>query len=167
MENSVISQWPLDSNSGHDKGIKTKIAYFVFLGLGSVFSGILSDNFGRKRTVSLFTCLLILSGFITSVAWNREVFNYLWLLVGMGIFGIHVPTYVRVIEILPTKKRLIVALLLFGTAWMIARGAAILVAWTTKDWSLILFTLSLCVCAMLMVKYVCFGKFFLMCMVQM
>lgn len=117
--------------------------------------------FGRRKTAIGFNCLLILGGFVTSMMANQNnytAFDYVLLTVALGIFGTHVPTYVRVVEVLPTKIRLIVSTLLFGSGWAIARSWVTLVILYVKYWTLTMFILSLFACSVLMIRYACLGK---------
>ena len=154
MKETVFTTWPHESGHGHDKSLQVKIPFFVFLSFGCLLGGILADKYGRRKVISGFTCHLILMGFITSVAWSYESFRYSFFLMGMGIFSLYVPTYVRLVETLPRRRRLILSLVLFGSAWTMARISAVLVAYVTKDWRLLLFALSLAVCAIMMLSLI-------------
>ena len=161
MKETVFTRWPQQKGSHHDHGLRVKNIFLISLGTGSLLGGILADIYGQKRVASKFMCFLIISGFLTSFAWSLESFTYLWFFLGTGVFGVYVVTYVRVVEVLPVKYRVPVALVLFGSSWTMARMAAIVIAWASKDWSLIVFTLSLWVCAMMMVKHVCCSKYWI------
>lgn len=158
MDKTVFTEWPQNRNQSHDHGMGIKSIFLGSLCIGSLIGGILADNFKRKNVIIGFACLLSLSGLLTWIAWNIESFTCLWFFMGTGILGTYVVTYIQIVENMTNKYRVAGALALFGSSWNIARMAASLLAWATRDWSMIFFILSLWSCFMLIVKYMCCGK---------
>jgi hypothetical protein len=154
MEIPLFADFPQGSRED-EAAAKQHIKHMFFLAaaIGSCVAGLLADVAGRRVvTVSFFTTT-VLAGLLASQAPTLGSFYVFWLAAAASMMGAYVVTYVRVVELLPTRLRVVTALVVFGSVWAMARFLAIFFAWLTKDWSPLIFFLSFFTCTVLLLSH--------------
>ncbi|ELU15629.1 hypothetical protein CAPTEDRAFT_92879 [Capitella teleta] len=97
----------------HRSGLVPLISTLFMAGtfVGSIASGILSDKYGRKKTLYAFVILKLVTGLL-----NAYPFNYAWLattrlLMGVANASVYLISFVYVLELCTTKMRAIVGVM--------------------------------------------------------
>ncbi|CAH0719944.1 unnamed protein product, partial [Brenthis ino] len=102
--NSIIMEWDLIC----DRKWLTSFTQTLFqLGtlLGSVFFGMASDRFGRKKPLLVAVVIQVLMGIIAAYVPEFWTFTFVRFLIGMSVGGTMVTGFVMVMEFVGTKYR--------------------------------------------------------------
>ena len=125
------------------KKLEIKSVNALFIGLGSVAAGLLSDTHSRLLTCKLFLSATVVMGLTTLVAKSMAVFEIVWALFGFFSFGSYVAIYVRILERLPPRWMLPVTLFCSGTLWTLSNALGILLPFVSRDWTVVMYSLTL------------------------
>lgn len=60
----------------------SKLCIFGGYAIGTFLAGVVSDNFGRKQAITIFSQLLFCSGIIVTLMPNIMTFSIMWFIVG-------------------------------------------------------------------------------------
>ncbi len=126
---SLVSEWSL---TGAYKFVPSLMTSVQMTGLffGSVISGFLSDQFGRKSTLLGFLSVLLFSGLFSAFARSWQEFTVFRAFIGLGLGGAISVREVLLVEYLSKKNR---SLLWVGSTSFGYFAAGVL-AWLTADW---------------------------------
>lgn len=134
---SILTEYDLVCKRQYLKSLTSSV-FFIGSGLGSVLSGPITDNYGRKLMVCGSTLLLFLSS--CSSAYITEVWQFILLrtVIGISFGGINVSLYVLLTESMPAKKRSLVSNILLGS-WGCGFLLLALLAYYVQIWRQLLF----------------------------
>ncbi|XP_041049626.1 solute carrier family 22 member 5-like isoform X2 [Carcharodon carcharias] len=140
---TIVSEWDLVCNNDWKMPFSMSI-YFLGVLTGSLFSGMLSDGFGRKTV--LFGTMAVQTGFnmLQVFSPNWEIFCLINFLIGFGQVSNYVAAYVLGSELLGRKSiRVTYSTLGVGISYACGYMFLPLVAYFIRSWWMLLFTLSL------------------------
>ncbi|XP_078407126.1 organic cation/carnitine transporter 2-like isoform X1 [Cetorhinus maximus] len=140
---TIVSEWDLVCNNDWKMPFSMSI-YFLGVLTGSLFSGMLSDGFGRKTV--LFGTMAVQTGFnmLQVFSPNWEIFCLINFLIGFGQVSNYVAAYVLGSELLGGKSiRVTYSTLGVGISYACGYMFLPLVAYFIRRWWMLLFTLSL------------------------
>ncbi|XP_067899871.1 organic cation/carnitine transporter 2-like isoform X3 [Heterodontus francisci] len=139
---TIVTEWDLVCNSDWKMPLSMSI-YFLGVLVGSFFSGMLSDRFGRKAV--LFGTMAVQTGFniLQVFSPNWEIFCLVNFLVGIGQISNYVAAFVIGSELLGKSIRITYCTLGIGISYACGYMFLPLVAYFIRSWRALLFTLSL------------------------
>uniref|UniRef100_UPI00398EBCA9 organic cation/carnitine transporter 2-like n=1 Tax=Pristiophorus japonicus TaxID=55135 RepID=UPI00398EBCA9 len=139
---TIVSEWDLVCDNDWKTPLSMSI-YFVGVLVGSFFSGMLSDRFGRKKV--LFGTMAIQTGFnmLQVFSPNWEIFCLFNFLIGIGNISNYVAAFVLGSELVGKSIRIAFSTMGIGIFYALGYMFLPLVAYFIRSWKMLLFTLSL------------------------
>jgi len=113
-----------------------KMIFFSGFAVGTFVAGIVSDMFGRKRSIALFSLLMATSGILTSFMPHYAAFVFLWWLVGIAAIANFTVAFVWVAELCTGKWKVILSMGMQLT-WPCGRALAVGVSYNLTHWQTI------------------------------
>lgn len=106
------------------------LASGVFVGmlLGAFPTGVLSDKFGRKKIIQIWTFIGVIFAFASAVGNNFWFLLFTRCVVGFSIAGASHLSFSLFLECVPTTKRGL-WMMVFMTLWALGSVAEALLAW--------------------------------------
>lgn len=132
---TVISEFGLVCGSS-SLPVIAKMFFFSGFAVGTFVAGIVSDVFGRKRSIALFSLLMASSGIVTSFVPNFAAFVFLWWLVGIAAIANFTVAFVWVAELCTGKWKVVLSMGM-QFAWPTGRALAVAVAHSLPHWATI------------------------------
>ncbi|TRY70110.1 hypothetical protein TCAL_01190 [Tigriopus californicus] len=114
----------------------SKLSLFGGYAIGTFLAGVVSDNFGRKQAITIFSQLLFCSGIIITLMPNIMTFSIMWFIVGMSSISVYTVAFVWVSEIVGGSWKVIVCLVL-SMSFPIARLIVTLTAYFIRDYEIL------------------------------
>ncbi|XP_069754330.1 organic cation/carnitine transporter 2-like [Narcine bancroftii] len=139
---TIVSEWDLVCNNDWKTPLSMSI-FFLGVLIGSLFSGQLSDKFGRKVIMFGTMAVQCVFGIFQVFSPNWEIFCLLNFLVGLGQISNYVAAFVLGTELLRRSIRIMFCTL--GTCISYAIGYMLLplFAYYIRNWRMLLLSLSL------------------------
>ena len=97
-EETIVSEWDLVCGSS-GLPVISKMIFFSGFAVGTFVAGIVSDIYGRKRSILLFSFLMLVSGLTTSFMPVFSSFVIMWWLVGVAAVANFTVAFVWTIEL--------------------------------------------------------------------
>jgi len=97
-EETIVSEWDLVCGSS-GLPVVSKMVFFSGFAVGTFVAGIVSDIWGRKRSILLFSFLMLASGLATSFMPVFPSFIIMWWLVGVAAVANFTVAFVWTIEL--------------------------------------------------------------------
>ena len=94
----MLSEWDLVCDSSY-LPVLAKIIFYSGFGVGTFLAGVVSDVWGRKISMLLFSLLTLISGMATSFMPSFSSFTILWWLVGVSAIASFTVAFVWTIEL--------------------------------------------------------------------
>jgi len=139
-EETVISQYDLVCQRSYLPTL-SKMLFFGGFGLGTFISGIISDSFGRKKSLIGFSLLIFVSGVACSFMPNYISFTVMWIVVGIAAVANFTVAFVWVMELASGKWKIILGMgMQFG--WPLSRMFVLVCAWLLPNWRRIMQVIS-------------------------
>jgi len=114
-----------------------KMLFFGGFGVGTFVAGIVSDTYGRKRAIILFSLLLLVAGLSCSFVPNYPAFIVVWILVGIAAVANFTVAFVWVMELASGKWKILLGMGMQFT-WPVSRMVVVLCAWNLRNWRTIM-----------------------------
>jgi len=131
-EETIVSEWDLVCGSS-GLPVVSKMVFFSGFAVGTFVAGIVSDIWGRKRSILLFSFLMLVSGLATSFMPVFPSFIIMWWLVGVAAVANFTVAFVWTIELAAGKWKVILGMGMQFT-WPFGRGFAVVAAWIFPNW---------------------------------
>ncbi|XP_055695061.1 organic cation transporter protein [Lutzomyia longipalpis] len=129
---TVISEWQLVCNRASMVSV-VEMCFLAGAAVGSVCSGWISDQFGRRTTLMSFATVQCCIGILLAFASSLPTFMVLRFISGVTSMAVLVVSFVLVVELVSGKYRTIIGilnLLPLSIAYMIIAG----IAYGARDW---------------------------------
>ena len=97
-EETVLSEWELVCGSSY-LPVLAKIIFYSGFGVGTFLAGLVSDVWGRKISILLFSLLTLISGMVTSFMPSFSSFTIMWWLVGVSAIASFTVAFVWSVEL--------------------------------------------------------------------
>lgn len=131
-ESTIVTDFDLVCSS-IDIPVMFKMLFFSGFAAGTILAGILSDMWGRKRSIFIFSMVLLVSGLVTSFTPNMYAFIVCWWVVGVAAISSFTVAFVWLAELSSGKWKVILSMFAqFG--WPISRWIMVLIAWYLPNW---------------------------------
>ncbi|KAL7037089.1 hypothetical protein ACKWTF_009071 [Chironomus riparius] len=107
---TIISEWGMVC----DKGYLSSVVESCFLagaGLGSVTSGWISDQYGRKHTLMVFATIQLVTGTLLGFCESMEMYMIGRVIIGFASMAVVVVSFVLCVELVSGKWRTIIGIL--------------------------------------------------------
>jgi len=131
-QETIVSEWDLVCSLS-SLPVVSKMIFFSGFAVGTFVAGIVSDIWGRKRSILLFSFLMLASGLATSFMPVFPSFVVMWWLVGVAAVANFTVAFVWTIELAAGKWKIILGMSMQFT-WPFGRGLAVLAAWIYPNW---------------------------------
>jgi len=152
-EETVLSEWYLICGSSW-LPVLSKIIFYSGFGVGTFIAGIVSDVWGRKISILLFSLLTFISGMVTSFMPTFISFTIMWWLVGVSAIASFTVAFVWTIELATGKWTVIFGVGMMFT-WPVGRGLAVLAASLFPHWRTIFqFVSAPCILAPVLIYFI-------------
>uniref|UniRef100_A0A182NFM9 Major facilitator superfamily (MFS) profile domain-containing protein n=1 Tax=Anopheles dirus TaxID=7168 RepID=A0A182NFM9_9DIPT len=129
---TVIAEFGLVCDRGHLMSI-VEMCFLAGAALGSVGSGWISDQFGRRHTLMGFALIQGLTGLALGFVTSLELYMALRVVIGFASMSVAVVSFVLVVELVSGRYRTIIGILNIlpvALAYILAAG----IAYVTRDW---------------------------------
>ncbi|KAG5679752.1 hypothetical protein PVAND_009292 [Polypedilum vanderplanki] len=106
---TIVSEW----NMVCDKGYLASVVESCFLagaGLGSVSSGYISDQYGRKKTLMVFATIQLVTGTLLGFCESMEIYMVGRVIIGFASMAVVVVSFVLCVELVSGKWRTIIGI---------------------------------------------------------
>jgi len=151
-EETIVSEWDLVCGSS-GLPVMSKMIFFSGFAVGTFVAGIVADIYGRKRSILLFSFLMLVSGLATSFMPVFSSFVIMWWLVGVAAVANFTVAFVWTIELASGKWKVILGMGMQFT-WPFGRGLAVVVAWIFPNWRTIFQVISApCILAPILIYF--------------
>lgn len=151
-EETIVSEWDLVCSSS-GLPVVSKMVFFSGFAVGTFVAGLVSDIWGRKRSILLFSFLMMASGLATSFMPVFPSFIIMWWLVGVAAVANFTVAFVWTIELAAGKWKVILGMAMQFT-WPFGRGLAVVIAWIFPNWRTIFQVVSApCILAPIMIYF--------------
>lgn len=151
-EETIVSEWDLVCSSS-GLPVVSKMVFFSGFAVGTFVAGLVSDIWGRKRSILLFSFLMMASGLATSFMPVFPSFIIMWWLVGVAAVANFTVAFVWTIELAAGKWKVILGMAMQFT-WPFGRGLAVVIAWIFPNWRTIFRVVSApCILAPIMIYF--------------
>ena len=97
-QETIVSEWDLVCSLS-SLPVVSKMIFFSGFAVGTFVAGIVSDIWGRKRSILLFSFLMLVSGLATSFMPVFPSFVVMWWLVGVAAVANFTVAFVWTIEL--------------------------------------------------------------------
>jgi len=129
---TVVSEFGLVCENSYLPTI-AKMIFFSGFAIGTFVAGIVSDIWGRKRAILVFSLLTLISGIVTSLMPVFPAFVAMWWLVGIAAVANFTVAFVWTIELGSGKWKVIMGMAMQFT-WPFARGMGVAAAFIWPNW---------------------------------
>ncbi|XP_059619763.1 organic cation transporter protein-like isoform X1 [Phlebotomus argentipes] len=129
---TIISEWQLICNKATMVS-NVEMCFLAGAAVGSVCSGWISDQFGRRFTLMSFATVQCCIGILLAFASSLSTFMVLRFISGVASMGVLVVSFVLVVELVSGKYRTIIGilnLLPLSISYMVIAG----IAYAARDW---------------------------------
>ncbi|XP_053680696.1 organic cation transporter protein [Anopheles nili] len=129
---TIIAEFGLVCDRSHLASI-VEMCFLAGAALGSVSSGWISDQFGRRHTLMWFALLQGVTGLALAFVTKLELFMGLRVVLGFASMSVAVVSFVLVVELVSGRYRTIIGILNIlpvALAYILAAG----VAYVSRDW---------------------------------
>ncbi|KXJ27806.1 Organic cation transporter 1 [Exaiptasia diaphana] len=110
---------------------------FVGMWIGAVFSGMISDAFGRKKCIFLCNGIMTVAGFASSFSDCVSLMAFLWFIMGFGLTGLTLSQYIYVMEIVGPKARTMAGNINW-LYWSAGYFLYVLLAYYIREWRILM-----------------------------
>ncbi|XP_048580784.1 organic cation transporter protein [Nematostella vectensis] len=136
-----VSEWNLICDRGYI-GASLQAVFFAGMMIGSVISGMMADAWGRKPCIFACTTLMALTSAGSAYADCISLFALLRFLLGIGLTGVMLTSFVYSLELVGPKRRTLISALT-GIFWAGGGLLNLLESYFIRDWRLLLFVYSI------------------------
>ncbi|XP_055542451.1 organic cation transporter protein-like [Wyeomyia smithii] len=137
---TIISEFGLVCDKNHLNSI-VEMCYLVGAALGSVTSGWISDQFGRRHTFMGFAIVQASAGYFIGLVRSLEMFMVARMIIGITSMSVTVVGFVLVVELVSGKPRTVIGILnILPVAISYTFTAGI--AFYTREWRLMQFIIT-------------------------
>lgn len=129
-----------------------EMCFLLGAAMGSVGSGWISDQFGRRHTLMWFALIQTITGFLLGFVTSLEVYMTLRVVIGFASMSVAVVSFVLVVELVSGRYRTIIGILNIlpvSISYILAAG----IAYITRDWRLMQFSITVPGAMLLFVWY--------------
>lgn len=119
-----------------------EMCFLAGAAMGSVGSGWISDQFGRRHTLMFFALIQAITGFLLGFATSLELYMALRVIIGFASMSVAVVSFVLVVELVSGKYRTVIGILNIlpvAISYVLAAG----IAYFTRDWRLMQFIITI------------------------
>uniref|UniRef100_A0AAG5CT33 Major facilitator superfamily (MFS) profile domain-containing protein n=1 Tax=Anopheles atroparvus TaxID=41427 RepID=A0AAG5CT33_ANOAO len=138
---TIVAEFGLVCDRGHLMSI-VEMCFLAGAALGSVGSGWISDQFGRRHTLMGFALIQGLTGVALGFVSSLELYMGLRVVIGFASMSVAVVSFVLVVELVSGRYRTIIGILNIlpvALAYIMAAG----IAYVTRDWRTMQFAITL------------------------
>ncbi|XP_058129874.1 organic cation transporter protein isoform X2 [Anopheles ziemanni] len=138
---TLVAEFGLVCDRGHLMSI-VEMCFLAGAALGSVGSGWISDQFGRRHTLMGFALIQGLTGIALGFVTSLELYMGLRVVIGFASMSVAVVSFVLVVELVSGRYRTIIGILNIlpvALAYILAAG----IAYVTRDWRTMQFAITL------------------------
>uniref|UniRef100_A0A2R5L7W7 Putative synaptic vesicle transporter svop n=1 Tax=Ornithodoros turicata TaxID=34597 RepID=A0A2R5L7W7_9ACAR len=130
--NTLTTEWNLVCDRKWMRSLVQSV-YMAFLMIGVLIYGIISDRWGRRRTMFICAPLLCVSAIATVFSPNLYYFLVSRIGIGLGISGLQVGAFSLLAETIGPKHRIALNIC-YGYGW--SAGMLLLpgIVWLVQDW---------------------------------
>jgi len=152
-DETVLSEWELVCGSSY-LPVLAKIIFYSGFGVGTFLAGLVSDVWGRKISILLFSLLTLISGMVTSFMPSFSSFTIMWWLVGVSAIASFTVAFVWSVELATGKWKVVYGVGMMFT-WPVGRGLAVLAASTFPNWRTIFqFVSAPCIMVLVLIYFI-------------
>ncbi|XP_049285329.1 organic cation transporter protein [Anopheles funestus] len=137
---TIIAEFGLVCDRGHLMSI-VEMCFLAGAALGSVGSGWISDQFGRRHTLMGFALIQGLTGIALGFVTSLELYMGLRVVIGFASMSVAVVSFVLVVELVSGRYRTIIGILNIlpvALAYILAAG----IAYVARDWRTMQFAIT-------------------------
>uniref|UniRef100_A0A182Y4D2 Major facilitator superfamily (MFS) profile domain-containing protein n=1 Tax=Anopheles stephensi TaxID=30069 RepID=A0A182Y4D2_ANOST len=137
---TIIAEFGLVCDRGHLMSI-VEMCFLAGAALGSVGSGWISDQFGRRHTLMGFALIQGVTGFALGFVTSLELYMGLRVVIGFASMSVAVVSFVLVVELVSGRYRTIIGILNIlpvALAYILAAG----IAYVARDWRTMQFAIT-------------------------
>ncbi|XP_041760709.1 organic cation transporter protein [Anopheles merus] len=138
---TIIAEFGLVCDRAHLMSI-VEMCFLAGAALGSVGSGWISDQFGRRHTLMGFALLQGVTGLALGFVTSLELYMALRVVIGFASMSVAVVSFVLVVELVSGRYRTIIGILNIlpvALAYILAAG----IAYVARDWRTMQFAITL------------------------
>ncbi|KAL9697717.1 hypothetical protein quinque_001158 [Culex quinquefasciatus] len=138
---TVIAEFGLVCDRARMMSI-VEMCFLAGAAMGSVGSGWISDQFGRRHTLMFFALIQAITGFLLGFATSLELYMALRVIIGFASMSVAVVSFVLVVELVSGRYRTVVGILNIlpvAISYVLAAG----IAYFTRDWRLMQFIITI------------------------
>jgi len=139
-DQTIISEYDLVCERSYLPTL-SKMLFFAGFGLGTLTAGIVSDMFGRKKSIIMFSLLLLASGVGCSFAPNYPSFTILYIIVAIAAIANFTVAFVWVMELASGKWKILLGMGMQLT-WPISRISILICAYLLRNWRTVMQVIS-------------------------
>ncbi|XP_035780826.1 organic cation transporter protein-like [Anopheles albimanus] len=150
---TIVAEFGLVCDRAHLVSI-VEMCFLAGAALGSVGSGWISDQFGRRHTLMGFALTQALTGLALGFVTSLELYMALRVVLGFASMSVAVVSFVLVVELVSGRYRTIIGILNIlpvALAYIMAAG----IAYVTRDWRTMQFAITLPGLVLVSVWYWC------------
>uniref|UniRef100_A0A2M4CH71 Putative organic cation transporter n=1 Tax=Anopheles darlingi TaxID=43151 RepID=A0A2M4CH71_ANODA len=150
---TIVEEFGLVCDRAHLVSI-VEMCFLAGAALGSVGSGWISDQFGRRHTLMGFALTQALTGLALGFVTSLELYMALRVVLGFASMSVAVVSFVLVVELVSGRYRTIIGILNIlpvALAYIMAAG----IAYVTRDWRTMQFAITLPGLVLVSVWYWC------------
>ncbi|XP_055609045.1 organic cation transporter protein [Uranotaenia lowii] len=139
--NTLIAEFGLVCDRAHVMSI-VEMCFLAGAALGSVGSGWISDQFGRRHTLMCFAAIQAVIGFIIGFVNTLWLFMGLRVIIGFASMSVTVVSFVLVVELVSGKYRTVIGILNIlpvAISYILAAG----IAYFAQDWRTMQFVITI------------------------
>ncbi|XP_052903462.1 organic cation transporter protein [Anopheles moucheti] len=137
---TIIAEFGLVCDRGHLMSI-VEMCFLAGAALGSVGSGWISDQFGRRHTLMGFALIQGVTGIALGFVTSLELYMGLRVVIGFASMSVAVVSFVLVVELVSGRYRTIIGILNIlpvALAYILAAG----IAYVARDWRTMQFAIT-------------------------
>ncbi|XP_058823470.1 organic cation transporter protein [Topomyia yanbarensis] len=137
---TIVSEFGLVCDREHMNSI-VEMCFLAGAAMGSVGSGWISDQFGRRHTLMGFALIQAASGFLLGFVTSLEMYMALRVIIGFASMSVAVVSFVLVVELVSGKYRTVIGILNIlpvAISYILTAG----IAFFTREWRTMQFVIS-------------------------
>ncbi|XP_058448439.1 organic cation transporter protein [Malaya genurostris] len=137
---TIVSEFGLICDREHMNSI-VEMCFLAGAAMGSVGSGWISDQFGRRHTLMGFAMIQAVTGFLLGFVTSLEMYMALRVIIGFASMSVAVVSFVLVVELVSGKYRTVIGILNIlpvAISYILTAG----IAFYTREWRTMQFVIT-------------------------